>query len=212
MSLPESPASAVDPDVTSVSALPAQALPDLLHPYGLQIAAVADGTEIPGSYWGEREAGLVGNILYLRQDTPVHSALHEACHFICMDDARRATLHTDAKGDDIEEVGVCYLQALLAARLKGYSAAQLFADMDAWGYTFLLGSAQAWFERDAEDGRASSVPSPTRAALARARAQALEGEGAVWAVRSQQSSFCIRARSLAAHGIENPRSRTTCRR
>ncbi|MGH8455376.1 MAG: hypothetical protein ACRETW_13045 [Stenotrophobium sp.] len=26
--------------------------------------------------------------------------------------------------------------------------------MDAWGYNFVLGSAQAWFERDAEDARA----------------------------------------------------------
>ena len=28
------------------------------------------------------------------------------------------------------------------------------ADMDRWGYTFRLGSARAWFERDAEDARA----------------------------------------------------------
>jgi len=27
-------------------------------------------------------------------------------------------------------------------------------DMDAWGYTFRLGSTRAWFERDAEDARA----------------------------------------------------------
>jgi hypothetical protein len=27
------------------------------------------------------------------------------------------------------------------------------SDMDAWGYTFRLGSAGAWFERDAEDAR-----------------------------------------------------------
>jgi hypothetical protein len=26
-------------------------------------------------------------------------------------------------------------------------------DMDAWGYTFRLGSARAWFEEDAEDAR-----------------------------------------------------------
>jgi hypothetical protein len=25
--------------------------------------------------------------------------------------------------------------------------------MDAWGYTFRLGSAQAWFEQDADDAR-----------------------------------------------------------
>jgi hypothetical protein len=26
--------------------------------------------------------------------------------------------------------------------------------MDAWGYSFRLGSARAWFERDAEEARA----------------------------------------------------------
>jgi hypothetical protein len=26
-------------------------------------------------------------------------------------------------------------------------------DMDAWGYSFRLGSARAWFERDADDAR-----------------------------------------------------------
>jgi hypothetical protein len=29
--------------------------------------------------------------------------------------------------------------------------ARMFADMDAWGYSFRLGSSQAWFESDAED-------------------------------------------------------------
>jgi hypothetical protein len=154
MPTPDRNIASIDPEVTPILALPTAALQSLLSPYGLQIKNVEEGTEIPGSYWGEREAGLIGNTLYLRADTPVHSALHEACHFICMDEARRGALHTDAKGDDIEEVGVCYLQALLAARLDGYSQTQLFTDMDAWGYTFVLGSAQAWFERDAEDGRA----------------------------------------------------------
>jgi hypothetical protein len=27
------------------------------------------------------------------------------------------------------------------------------ADMDAWGYSFRLGSTRAWFEADAEDAR-----------------------------------------------------------
>ena len=27
----------------------------------------------------------------------------------------------------------------------------MLTDMDAWGYTFRLGSAQAWFEQDATD-------------------------------------------------------------
>jgi len=105
--------------VTKMRELPAGAMQALLCPYGLQLVWVPDGTVIPGSHWGEVEAGLVGNGLYLRADTPVHSALHEACHFICMDAARRAQLHTDAGGDDLEECAVCYLQILLGAQLPG---------------------------------------------------------------------------------------------
>jgi hypothetical protein len=83
----------------------------------------------------------------------VHSALHEAAHVICMDDARRAQLHTDAGGDHAEENAVCYLQIVLAEQL-GICAEQICADMDAWGYTFRLGSAYAWFTADADDARA----------------------------------------------------------
>lgn len=125
----------------------------LLGRYGLGVEWVPTGSAIPGSYWGESEAGLIGDRLFVRDDTPVHSALHEACHYICMDAARRARLHTDAGGEVIEESGVCYLQILLADRLPGVGRARLCADMDAWGYTFRLGSARAWFERDAEDAR-----------------------------------------------------------
>ena len=130
-----------------------QALATLLARYGLDIVEVPAGTEIPGSYWGESEAGLIGARLYLRPDTPLHSALHEACHFICMDDARRATLERDAGGDYDEENAVCYLQILLADELPGVGREQMCRDMDDWGYTFRLGSAQAWFENDAEDAR-----------------------------------------------------------
>jgi hypothetical protein len=125
----------------------------LLSGYGLHVAHVADGTAIPGSYWGDSEAGLIGRTLYLRADTPLHSALHEACHFICMDDGRRLRLHTDAGGDVVEEDAVCYLQALLADKVTGYDRFRLFGDMDAWGYSFRLGSAQAWFDRDAHEAR-----------------------------------------------------------
>lgn len=131
----------------------AEALQALLQPYGLDIVHVRHDETIPGSYWGDSEAGLIGNRLYLRDDTPLHSALHEACHYLCMDDARRAQLHTDAAGDYDEENAVCYLQIILADRISGYSRQQMFADMDAWGYSFRLGSAQAWFEQDAEDAR-----------------------------------------------------------
>ena len=89
----------------------------------------------------------------LRDDTPLHSALHEACHFVCMDSRRRASLHTDAGGEIAEENAVCYLQGLLADAVPGYDRSRLFADMDAWGYSFRLGSAAAWFERDAADAR-----------------------------------------------------------
>ena len=136
------------------SDLPAGALPDLLMPLGLELHAVADAAAIPGSYWGEPEAGLIGNGLYLRGDTPVHSALHEACHWLLADAPRRAALHTNAGGSDTEENAVCYLQCLFAERLADYSKAHCFADMDAWGYSFILGSAAAWFERDSDDAQA----------------------------------------------------------
>ncbi len=125
----------------------------LMGRYGLALHSVASGAPIPGSFWGAPEAGLVGDGLYVRSDTPVHSALHEACHYICMDDARRRSLHTDAGGTAMEENGVCYLQILLAEHLPGMGRERMFADMDAWGYSFRLGSARAWFENDAEDAQ-----------------------------------------------------------
>ena len=128
-------------------------LSDLLSGYGMRVAMVERDGVIPGSYWGESEAGLIGSTLYLRKDTPLHSALHEACHYICMDETRRASLHTDAGGEYAEEDAVCYLQGLLADRLPDYDRLRLFDDMDRWGYTFRLGAARTWFEQDADDAR-----------------------------------------------------------
>jgi len=127
------------------------AVAGLLAEYGLVVVDVPAGEPIPGSYWGDDEAGLIGHRVYARPDTPVHSILHESCHYICMDEQRRAGLHTDAGGDYEEENAVCYLQILLAAGIPGFGSARCMRDMDAWGYTFRLGSARAWFERDAED-------------------------------------------------------------
>ena len=121
--------------------------------FGLQFAEVARDAPIPGSYWGSPEAGLIGATVYARRDTPLHSALHEAAHAICMDSERRERLHTDAGGEYAEEDAVCYLQILLAQQL-GVDTTEICADMDAWGYTFRLGSAHAWFTRDADDARA----------------------------------------------------------
>ena len=114
---------------------------------------VASDEPIPGSFWQPPEAGLVGNALYIRDDTPAHSALHEACHYACLDAGRRAGLDTDAGGDYDEENAVCYLQILLADELPGFGRARMMADMDAWGYSFRLGSARSWFEEDAADAR-----------------------------------------------------------
>jgi hypothetical protein len=114
---------------------------------------VAPEEIIPGSYWGEREAGLIGATLYARLDTPLHSVLHESAHFICMTPERRAGLDTDAGGDDAEESAVCYLQVVLAQTLPNVSRERMCRDMDAWGYSFRLSSAAAWFADDAEDAR-----------------------------------------------------------
>lgn len=129
------------------------ALGALLAPHGLAVRVVPADEAIPGSYWGDPEAGLIGDVLYLRPDTPLHSALHEAAHFVCMTPERRAMLMRDAGGDDAEENAVCYLQILWADRLPGVGRARLMADMDAWGYSFRLGSAVRWFEEDAADAR-----------------------------------------------------------
>lgn len=126
----------------------------LLDRYGLELTVVAPNQVIPGSYWGEREAGLIGSKIYARLDTPLHSVLHETAHFICMSPERRAGLHTDAGGDDAEESAVCYLQILLSESLRNVGRERLCRDMDAWGYSFRLGSAAKWFAEDAEDSRA----------------------------------------------------------
>ena len=129
------------------------ALRTLLARYGLSLINVPEDAAIPGSFWGDSEAGLVGMDVYARADTPLHSVLHETCHCLCMDSARRAALDTDAGGDTDEENAVCYLQIVLADFLPGVGRARLLADMDAWGYSFRLGSAQRWFEEDAQDAR-----------------------------------------------------------
>ncbi|MGA8707807.1 MAG: hypothetical protein WB646_12565 [Steroidobacteraceae bacterium] len=125
----------------------------LLAGYGLDLRVLPAEAAIDGSYWGGSEAGLRGNTLFARLDTPLHSILHEAAHYICMSPERRAGLDRDAGGDDAEESAVCYLQLLLADTLPGIGRERQFADMDAWGYSFRLGSSRTWFEQDAEDTR-----------------------------------------------------------
>ncbi|GGD38244.1 hypothetical protein [Pseudoxanthomonas indica] len=125
----------------------------LLALYGLQLHRVAAGEKIPGSFWGEPEAGVIAHNVYVRDDTPIHSMLHEACHLIVLTPERRASVHTDATDSDIEEDATCYLQILLADGLPGVGRDRLMSDMDAWGYSFRLGSTANWFAGDAEDAR-----------------------------------------------------------
>ena len=123
----------------------------LLSRYDLRVNLHPDGAPIPGSYWGEPEAGLVGTTVHARLDTPVHSLLHEAAHLIVAPAERRAAIHTDASDSIEEEDAVCVLQSLLGAAPTPGRAARVLADMDAWGYTFRLGSAAAYVEGDADE-------------------------------------------------------------
>ena len=141
------------PAVTVVADIRYTDLVRLLSHYGLALNVLDDGCPITGSYWGEPEAGVIGRELYVRRDTPIHSLLHEACHVICMTARRRARLVRDAGGDDLEESAVCYLQIVLADHLAGVGAERLMTDMDAWGYSFRLGSTARWFAEDADDAR-----------------------------------------------------------
>jgi hypothetical protein len=140
-------------DVVRVGQTPHDDVLALTRRYGVTLRFLGEQESLPGSYWGDSEAGLRGNELFVRADTPLHSLLHELCHFICMNSVRRARLDRDAGGDDDEECAVCYLQILLADGLAPLGRERMFRDMDAWGYTFRLGSARAWFENDAADAR-----------------------------------------------------------
>ncbi|MQP76514.1 hypothetical protein CQ393_11505 [Stenotrophomonas sp. MYb238] len=151
--MPDAPATEAAPAVTRVGDIAWDDAAALLARHGLRLHRVEDGQKIPGSYWGEPEAGIIASDVYVRADTPVHSMLHEACHLIVLPPERRALVHTDATDSVPEEDATCYLQIVLAGQLPGVGSARLMADMDAWGYTYRLGCTQAWFAQDADDAR-----------------------------------------------------------
>jgi hypothetical protein len=139
--------------VLTIAEVPRASIDTLLGRFGLSLRLQRDGEAITGSFWGDSEAGVVGKNVFVRNDTPVHSLLHETCHIVCMSADRRAELDTDAGGDDLEEAAVCYLQVLLADDIETCGRDRLMADMDEWGYSFRLGDTRSWFENDAEDAR-----------------------------------------------------------
>ncbi len=142
-----------DPAVLRLRDVDAQQVTALLQRFGLSLKPVATGQTIPGSFWGDDEAGLIGAALFARSDTPLHSILHEACHWITCTAQRRAVLHTDAADTQDEENATCYLQILLSDYIPSFGRARGLNDMDAWGYSFRLGSAARWFRDDASAER-----------------------------------------------------------
>ncbi|MEL6199771.1 MAG: hypothetical protein AAF545_13175 [Pseudomonadota bacterium] len=121
--------------------------------HGLALVRHDSDGALPGSYWGAPEAGVQGATLHVRDDTPLHSLLHEACHVVCARAAGRGDFDRNAGGDDAEEAAVCALQLLVAEDLPGLGWRKLALDMDAWGYHFIIGSTTAWFQRDTVDAR-----------------------------------------------------------
>ena len=156
-------------DVLRVGPAPHADILSLVTRYGVTLRHLGAQDSLPGSYWGDSEAGLRGHELFVRADTPLHSLLHELSHYVCVSSTRRAGLDRDAGGDDAEECAVCFLQILLADEISGFGRERMLADMDTWGYTFRLGSARAWFEREAADaciwlrthGVVNETPGPT---------------------------------------------------
>ena len=130
-----------------------QPVADLLSRFGLAAVWLEQDAAIKGSFWGAPEAGILGTCVYVRPDTPVHSFLHEASHIICMNPELRQQHTGDAGSDDLEKSAVCYLQIVLSCSLPELGQERMMQDMDTWGYSFRLGSAQRWFAEDAEDAK-----------------------------------------------------------
>ena len=99
--------------VTTLAEIGFDAPRALLARYGLALVHTPAGDAIPGSYWGDSEAGIIGNTVYARSDTPLHSLLHEAGHLIVLPPEQRAAVHTDATDSVPEEDAVCVLQLSL---------------------------------------------------------------------------------------------------
>ena len=130
-----------------------EAIRPLFDRYQLRLHEVLPDNDIPYSFWGAPEAGRQQSVLYAREDTPIHSILHEACHFICMPPALRNSPNSDAGGSALEENACCFLQLLLSDYIPGFNQNIHLHDMNIWGYNFRLGSSARWFYADSDDAR-----------------------------------------------------------
>ena len=130
-----------------------EAVRPLFDQYRLQLHQVGKNDDIPYSFWGSPEAGRYQSKIYAREDTPIHSLLHEASHFICMPPALRNSQSIDAGGSALEENACCYLQLLLSDYIPGFNRNIHLQDMNDWGYNFRLGSSARWFYADSDDAR-----------------------------------------------------------
>lgn len=125
----------------------------LLDRYQLSLTMVANDSDIPHSFWGAPEAGRHQSTLFAREDTPIHSLLHEMAHFICMPPAQRQNDSHDAGGSALIENACCFLQIVLSDHIPAFSQSIHMHDMDSWGYNFRLGSTARWFYADSDDAR-----------------------------------------------------------
>lgn len=139
-------------DVLRVADIGLDAPAALLARYGLRLHRVESDAAIPGSFWGEPEAGIIGCDVYVRDDTPVHSLLHEAGHLIVLpaENALRCIPTRPIRWKKKTPPVTC--RSCWPSNCLVW-AARLMADMDSWGYTYRLGSTRAWFEQDAENAR-----------------------------------------------------------
>ena len=87
-----------------ISDLSLNSIAALLGKFKLSVDLMPDDATINGSYWGEPEAGIVGNRVLVRRDTPVHSLLHETCHIVCMTPERRQRFKGDGNAEEIQDV------------------------------------------------------------------------------------------------------------
>jgi len=64
----------ISTDVLTLEQIDVEFVELMLRSYGLDLVRVDENAPIPGTYWGEPEAGLIGNAIYARGDTPGEGA------------------------------------------------------------------------------------------------------------------------------------------